>query len=392
MESAFGEHMIKCVILDDDNKDQCILSTDFLALPDIHQWVTSNVFPTSTATIPDVIVQPLPTNSVTAEVPIETAIVNITNGQCTLLFVNNTPNSIKLRPNQLLAVAKHALGFTKSHIDCQVATAAADRNLTNHEPAALNKSLPCHTDQRFNLKRNLFYSVATPEDWTVLFSLIDSDHTIVISFDGADDWVGIYTLLGTQFWTDRQKKNKDAIFKAIHFDAYRMIRNINISTLQYELAWKIGLIPEKRRLKATMSAMWAFDVKFDHPQVPGGFAIFQQFLHTDVLTYATLDMLYPILLFLAFSRYSFVPEAYNTPVLFPQDSLDATEIDHFVEMIIVAFHNVTLTDVLPSDAIDKVYPTISQVALPAIMGMRFFLHTNFSCMIVHRLTTVGLSV
>uniref|UniRef100_A0A915JZG0 Peptidase A2 domain-containing protein n=1 Tax=Romanomermis culicivorax TaxID=13658 RepID=A0A915JZG0_ROMCU len=36
MESAFGEHMIKCIILDDNSNDQCIISTDFLAHPDIH--------------------------------------------------------------------------------------------------------------------------------------------------------------------------------------------------------------------------------------------------------------------------------------------------------------------------------------------------------------------
>uniref|UniRef100_A0A915KUB2 Peptidase A2 domain-containing protein n=1 Tax=Romanomermis culicivorax TaxID=13658 RepID=A0A915KUB2_ROMCU len=36
MESAFREHMIKCVILDDGNNDQCIISTDFLAHPNIH--------------------------------------------------------------------------------------------------------------------------------------------------------------------------------------------------------------------------------------------------------------------------------------------------------------------------------------------------------------------
>uniref|UniRef100_A0A915I078 Uncharacterized protein n=1 Tax=Romanomermis culicivorax TaxID=13658 RepID=A0A915I078_ROMCU len=35
-----------------------------------------------------------------------------------------------------------------------------------------------------------------------------NEHTIVISFDRADDWVGIYALLGTQFRTDCQKKNK----------------------------------------------------------------------------------------------------------------------------------------------------------------------------------------
>uniref|UniRef100_A0A915IHW4 Uncharacterized protein n=1 Tax=Romanomermis culicivorax TaxID=13658 RepID=A0A915IHW4_ROMCU len=36
MESAFGEHMIKCVILDDDSNDQCIIGTDFLVYLDIH--------------------------------------------------------------------------------------------------------------------------------------------------------------------------------------------------------------------------------------------------------------------------------------------------------------------------------------------------------------------
>uniref|UniRef100_A0A915HUN0 Uncharacterized protein n=1 Tax=Romanomermis culicivorax TaxID=13658 RepID=A0A915HUN0_ROMCU len=64
---------------------------------------------------------------------------------------------------------------------------------------------------------------ATPEDWTPLFPLVDGEHTIVISFDGADDWAGIYALLGTQFWANRQKKNKDAVIKAIHFNVYRVI-------------------------------------------------------------------------------------------------------------------------------------------------------------------------
>uniref|UniRef100_A0A915JLA0 Peptidase A2 domain-containing protein n=1 Tax=Romanomermis culicivorax TaxID=13658 RepID=A0A915JLA0_ROMCU len=182
MESAFGKHMIKCVIVHNDNNDQCIIRTHFLAHPDIHrilnfkdnyieiqdiklllkviasshlhtelflkaannnvheeipeaervsfyddkldtfsqteeieaeqavrhlqpsphqqplqrlevtelaepiflvtqasisilphcqQWVTSTVFPTTTATIPDVIVQPLPTNSVATELSIK---------------------------------------------------------------------------------------------------------------------------------------------------------------------------------------------------------------------------------------------------------------------------------------------------------------------------------
>uniref|UniRef100_A0A915HG29 Uncharacterized protein n=1 Tax=Romanomermis culicivorax TaxID=13658 RepID=A0A915HG29_ROMCU len=40
------------------------------------------------------------------------------------------------------------LGFTETHNKCQVATAAADCDLTDHEPAALDKSLPCKKDQQ----------------------------------------------------------------------------------------------------------------------------------------------------------------------------------------------------------------------------------------------------
>uniref|UniRef100_A0A915JJD3 Uncharacterized protein n=1 Tax=Romanomermis culicivorax TaxID=13658 RepID=A0A915JJD3_ROMCU len=40
------------------------------------------------------------------------------------------------------------LGQAESPVDCQVATAAAHRDLTYHKPAALDKSLPCHTDQQ----------------------------------------------------------------------------------------------------------------------------------------------------------------------------------------------------------------------------------------------------
>uniref|UniRef100_A0A915KY81 Uncharacterized protein n=1 Tax=Romanomermis culicivorax TaxID=13658 RepID=A0A915KY81_ROMCU len=36
MESVFGEHMIKCVILDNDGNNQCIMGTDFLTHPDTH--------------------------------------------------------------------------------------------------------------------------------------------------------------------------------------------------------------------------------------------------------------------------------------------------------------------------------------------------------------------
>uniref|UniRef100_A0A915K0Z2 Uncharacterized protein n=1 Tax=Romanomermis culicivorax TaxID=13658 RepID=A0A915K0Z2_ROMCU len=116
--------------------------------PHRQQWVNSTVFPTTTATIPDVIVQPLATNNIAAELPIETAIVNVTNGHCLLLFIKNTLNSIKLHLNQLIAMAKHMLGHAKLSVDCQVATATADHDLTDHKPAALDKSFPCHTTQQ----------------------------------------------------------------------------------------------------------------------------------------------------------------------------------------------------------------------------------------------------
>uniref|UniRef100_A0A915KW23 Uncharacterized protein n=1 Tax=Romanomermis culicivorax TaxID=13658 RepID=A0A915KW23_ROMCU len=73
----------------------------------------------TTATIPDVIVQPLATYNKAAKLPIETAMVNVTKGHCPLLFINNMPNSIKLCLNQLIAMAKHTLGYAESYADCQ---------------------------------------------------------------------------------------------------------------------------------------------------------------------------------------------------------------------------------------------------------------------------------
>uniref|UniRef100_A0A915KG79 Uncharacterized protein n=1 Tax=Romanomermis culicivorax TaxID=13658 RepID=A0A915KG79_ROMCU len=238
MEFAFGEHMIKCLILDNDRNDQCIIGTDFLAHPNIQavlnfkenfieiqdaklrlkeeipeeervnfyddkydifsqleeieaeqpirqaqpsshqpptwqlevaelaepiflvaqvstsisphcqQWVKGTIFPMTTVTIPDLIVQPLATNNVATELPIETAIINVTNGHCPLLFIKNMPNCIKPRPNQLILMAKHTLGYAEPYADCQVATAASDHDLTDHQPAALDKSFPCHTAQQ----------------------------------------------------------------------------------------------------------------------------------------------------------------------------------------------------------------------------------------------------
>uniref|UniRef100_A0A915J199 Uncharacterized protein n=1 Tax=Romanomermis culicivorax TaxID=13658 RepID=A0A915J199_ROMCU len=97
-------------------------------------------------------------------------------------------------------------------------------------------------------------------DWTALFSLVHGEYTIIISFNGDDDWAGIYPLLGTQFRTNHQKKNKDPVVKAIHFDAYGVIHNIAISLLLYELAQSVGFILKKCMLKATVSAMWVLDL------------------------------------------------------------------------------------------------------------------------------------
>uniref|UniRef100_A0A915L4R1 Uncharacterized protein n=1 Tax=Romanomermis culicivorax TaxID=13658 RepID=A0A915L4R1_ROMCU len=125
--------------------------------------VKSAVFPTTSATIPDVILQPLALNSVAAELPVETAVVNITNSHCPLLFINNTPNSIKLQPNELIVMAKHTPEYSESHVNCQIATAAADRDLTDHEPAALDKLFPCHmAQQKLELALNKMTEKTSP--------------------------------------------------------------------------------------------------------------------------------------------------------------------------------------------------------------------------------------
>uniref|UniRef100_A0A915II40 Uncharacterized protein n=1 Tax=Romanomermis culicivorax TaxID=13658 RepID=A0A915II40_ROMCU len=135
----------------------------------------------------------------------------------------------------------------------------------------------------------------TPEDWTALFSNRP---------DRANDWVGIYALLGTQFCTDRQKKNKDPVMKVIHFNAYCVTCNIAISPPIYELAQRTGFIPEERTLKAMVSAMWAFNVSWLMLKFPAMLRFFNNhhssFLQLDVLSYGALDAFYPILLFLAF--------------------------------------------------------------------------------------------
>uniref|UniRef100_A0A915K9S5 Uncharacterized protein n=1 Tax=Romanomermis culicivorax TaxID=13658 RepID=A0A915K9S5_ROMCU len=161
MESTFGEHMIKSIILSNDSNDQCVIGTNFWHFPtfttaldnnleeipkeervsfcdnksdtfsqieeikakqsvrqpqpslhqppsrgmevtelaeltfliaqvsisispNCQQWVTGAIFPSTSTSVPDLIVQGLPNNQVATEFPIETAIVNITNGRCPL--------------------------------------------------------------------------------------------------------------------------------------------------------------------------------------------------------------------------------------------------------------------------------------------------------------------
>uniref|UniRef100_A0A915J110 Uncharacterized protein n=1 Tax=Romanomermis culicivorax TaxID=13658 RepID=A0A915J110_ROMCU len=124
-------------------------------------------------------------------------------------------------------------GYTLVGFDMESIMAADMKNFQFTVPMPANStasSCPRYVQLRFPNSMMFVFETftATPKDWTPLFSLVDGEHTIVISFDGADNWVGIYILLGTQFWTNHQKKNKDPVIKAIVFDAYHVIRNIDI--------------------------------------------------------------------------------------------------------------------------------------------------------------------
>uniref|UniRef100_A0A915HHA5 Reverse transcriptase/retrotransposon-derived protein RNase H-like domain-containing protein n=1 Tax=Romanomermis culicivorax TaxID=13658 RepID=A0A915HHA5_ROMCU len=104
-----GRHMIKCIILDDSSNDQCIIGTNSLAHPHIHAILISKTIQNVKlllkvtklflrATYNNVLEEILGEDrllnqdQVTIKFTIETAIINITNGKCPLLFVNNTPN------------------------------------------------------------------------------------------------------------------------------------------------------------------------------------------------------------------------------------------------------------------------------------------------------------
>uniref|UniRef100_A0A915IFP8 Uncharacterized protein n=1 Tax=Romanomermis culicivorax TaxID=13658 RepID=A0A915IFP8_ROMCU len=64
--------------------------------------------------------------------------------------------------------------------------------------------------------------------------------------------------------------------------------------------------------------------------------------------------------------------------------------DHLAEMLIAAFHNVALMEVLPAKAIDI---RLSPKSLcQQLCETRFSQHTKFSCSIVYRPTMVSLFV
>uniref|UniRef100_A0A915L845 Peptidase A2 domain-containing protein n=1 Tax=Romanomermis culicivorax TaxID=13658 RepID=A0A915L845_ROMCU len=215
MESVFGGHMIKCVILDDDRNDQCIMGTDFLTHPDIH--AISN-FKENYIQIQDL------------KLPLK--VIASVSSQ-TELFLNAANNNVLEEiPEEERALATQPTpnfcGYTLVSFHTQSIMAADMKKFQFAVPMPSNStasSYPRYVQLTFpNGVMLIFETFATtPEDWTVLFSLVDGEHTIVVSFHGADDWTGIYALLGTQSRTDRQKKNKDPIVKAIHFDAYHVI-------------------------------------------------------------------------------------------------------------------------------------------------------------------------
>uniref|UniRef100_A0A915ILM2 Uncharacterized protein n=1 Tax=Romanomermis culicivorax TaxID=13658 RepID=A0A915ILM2_ROMCU len=145
MESALGEHMIKWVILEDDNNDQCIIGTDFLAHPDIHTILN---FKDNYIEIQDLklLLKVIPLVRPHTELFLNAANDNI---------VKEIPDAERVKfyddksdtfsqPEE----TKAEQVYTKTAMDCQVATPAADHDLTDHYPSPVDKWFPCHTDQQ----------------------------------------------------------------------------------------------------------------------------------------------------------------------------------------------------------------------------------------------------
>uniref|UniRef100_A0A915KCD5 Uncharacterized protein n=1 Tax=Romanomermis culicivorax TaxID=13658 RepID=A0A915KCD5_ROMCU len=129
----------------------------------------------------------------------------------------------------------------------------ADKNASSY-PSYMQLTFPNGTTIVFET------STAKLNDCITFFNLDNGDHTILLLYDGTNNWVAIYGLLGTQFRTNHQKKNKDLVVKTIHFNIYCIMHNIELSSLLYELAQMIGFMPEKQTLKAAISMTRALNV------------------------------------------------------------------------------------------------------------------------------------
>uniref|UniRef100_A0A915JMH1 Uncharacterized protein n=1 Tax=Romanomermis culicivorax TaxID=13658 RepID=A0A915JMH1_ROMCU len=155
MESAFGEHMIKCLILDDDGNNQCIISLDFLVHPDIHAILN---FKENYIEIQDM---KLPLKVIASVRPQMELFLNAAND------------------NILEEISEEERA--KFSIDCQGATTAVDHDLTDHEPAALDKSLPCHTDQQkldFALSKMTAKTYVTAPQKTKALSMLPQNRDV----------------------------------------------------------------------------------------------------------------------------------------------------------------------------------------------------------------------
>uniref|UniRef100_A0A915J1V3 Uncharacterized protein n=1 Tax=Romanomermis culicivorax TaxID=13658 RepID=A0A915J1V3_ROMCU len=83
-------------------------------------------------------------------------------------------------------------GHTQIGFDTESILAADMKNFKSKVPMPADphaSSYPCYIQLAFPNGNMLIFTTFTakPEDWTALFSLIDGDHTIVISYDGADN-------------------------------------------------------------------------------------------------------------------------------------------------------------------------------------------------------------
>uniref|UniRef100_A0A915KJ54 Uncharacterized protein n=1 Tax=Romanomermis culicivorax TaxID=13658 RepID=A0A915KJ54_ROMCU len=86
-----------------------------LSVPELNcqTWVNRKIFPFTNESFKftnesfkSIIVQPLNFGKENCKYPIKLAIINIIEGKCPLLFVDNSANGIHLQPNQLIAEDK----------------------------------------------------------------------------------------------------------------------------------------------------------------------------------------------------------------------------------------------------------------------------------------------